>query len=291
MTISLPLAQKLLLLVNGETIAASKLKHSIIEDLIKEGILHKPGKRNSIIQLANKQLLNLYLQNHFQINSLELYVRALQEEDTRRTDLIVVANDSKAKAIRSFKGFLVNCYQPIKATLNKIELTVLPHEGTFTFIYDFENFVVENDVTIVGVENPTNFRHIERQQYLFHHIKPLFVSRYPQNQSKDLVKWLRNIPNSYLHFGDFDFAGINIYVNEFQKYLSGKSSFFIPQNIDELIANYGNKERYHVQRINFDINCVKEESINDLIKVIHKNTKGLDQEILIDEIKDLNFIL
>lgn len=282
MNILLSLAQKLLKLMNGEKIAASKLRHSIVDDLIKEGILHKPGKRNSIIQLANRELLILYLQNHYQINNLELYVFELTKEETSRTDLITVANDSKVKYTRSFKGFLVNSYIPIKATLNNIETIISPNVGTFNFIYDFENFEIENDVTIVGVENPTNFRYIEKQQHLFADIKPLFVSRYPQNQSKDLIKWLRKIHNSYLHFGDFDFAGINIYVNEFQKYLSDKSSFFIPPNIDELIVNYGNKERYNVQKINFDINSVQEQSLNDLIKAIHKYKKGLDQEIFID---------
>ena len=47
--------------------------------------------------------------------------------------------------------------------------------------------------------------------------KILFVCRYPQ--SNDLIKWLQSIPNRYLHFGDLDFAGINIYLNEFKKYL------------------------------------------------------------------------
>ena len=36
----------------------------------------------------------------------------------------------------------------------------------------------------------------------------LFVSRYPQ--STDLRSWLQNIPNRYIHFGDFDLAGIHI---------------------------------------------------------------------------------
>jgi len=35
----------------------------------------------------------------------------------------------------------------------------------------------------------------------------LFVSRYPQTQSKDLLNWLQSIPNPYLHFGDFDLTG------------------------------------------------------------------------------------
>jgi len=284
MTISLSLAQKLLLLVNGETIAASKLKYSIVDDLIKEGILNRPGKRNSIIQLINKELLNLYLQNHFQINNLESYVYELIKEESSRTNLIAVSTDSKVKYTRSFKGFLVNCYTPIKATINGIETTISPTFGTFNFIYDFESFKVEKDVTVVGVENPTNFRHIEKQKHLFADIKPLFVSRYPQNQNKDLIKWLQVVPNKYLHFGDFDFAGINIYVNEFQKYLSEKSVFFIPENIDELIINYGNKERYNIQKINFELKMLKEENILQLVKFIHKHKRGLDQEILIEQL-------
>jgi hypothetical protein len=281
MNISLPLAKKLLLLINGESIAASKLKHSIIDDLIKEGILHKPGKRNSIIQLANKELLNLYLQNHYQINNLELYARILQEEDINRTDLIAVANDSKIKYTRSFKGFLVNSYTPINATLNNIETIILPTIGTFNFIYDFENFEVEKDVTIIGVENPTNFRYIEKQKHLFEDFKPLFVSRYPQNQGKDLIKWLQVIPNKYLHFGDFDFAGINIYVNEFKKHLGDRAIFFMPSNIDELLKKFGSNKRYNNQKISFGNNKISEENILQLIQFIHQSKKGLDQEILI----------
>ncbi|MCA6071324.1 MAG: hypothetical protein LE168_02900 [Endomicrobium sp.] len=68
-------------------------------------------------------------------------------------------------------------------------------------------------------------------------MRPLFVSRYPQNQSKDLIKWLQSIPNNYLHFGDFDFAGIGIYLNEYKKYLTDKAMFLIPENIEKFIAN------------------------------------------------------
>ena len=39
---------------------------------------------------------------------------------------------------------------------------------------------------------------------------------------------MKSIPNNYLHFGDFDLAGIGIYVNEYKCHLSNKSSFYIP---------------------------------------------------------------
>ncbi len=281
MKLTLNIAEKLLQLVEGQKLPASKMKYALVQDLIAEGIIYRPGKVNSSIQLIDKQQMELYLKNHFAINDLSSYIEALKNEESTRADIVAVAADSKAKAIRTFKGFLVNSYMPISSTLNGAEHIISPTTGTFQFIYDFEGFMPAADVTIVGIENPENFRHLEKQQYLFQDITPLFVSRYPQNQSKDLAKWLQSIPNNYLHFGDYDFAGIGIYQNEFQKYMGERASFFVPSNIDDLLKNYGSKKRYDVQKINFDCQRIKENKLLKLIEIIHKYRKGLDQELLI----------
>jgi hypothetical protein len=283
MKLPLNIAEKLLLLVQENKIAASKLRHPIVLELIAEGIIHKPGKIKSLLQIADKQQLQLYLKNHFSITDLQAYIETLKKENLLRADLVLVATDSKLKALRTFKGFLVNCYSPVPATLNKEPIVIHPKEGTFNFVYDFEGFVPSPNVTIVGIENPENFRHIGKQQYLFAGIVPLFVSRYPQNQSKDLMKWLLSIPNNYLHFGDFDFAGIGIFFNEFKKYLGNKATFYTPDNIDDLIKNAGSKKRYDEQKINFDHNNVTEENLLNLIDSLHRHKKGLDQEMLINE--------
>jgi len=109
----------------------------------------------------------------------------------------------------------------------------------------------------------------------------LFVSRYPQNQNKDLMKWLQTIPNRYIHFGDFDFAGIRIFLNEYKKYLKNRASFFIPENIENLIEIYGNKKLYDKQGFNLNKEKITEENLLKLIEAIHKHKKGLEQEILI----------
>jgi hypothetical protein len=88
---------------------------------------------------------------------------------------------------------------------------------------------------IVGIENAECFASIDKLRYLLPGIHPLFVCRYPQGQGKDLIKWLQSIPNSYLHMGDYDFAGINIYHQEFKKHLGDWATFFIPDNIDWLL--------------------------------------------------------
>ena len=72
---------------------------------------------------------------------------------------------------------------------------------------------------------------------------------------------MQTIPNPYLHFGDLDFAGIGIYLNEFKKHL-------------------GNRELYDNQKSNFDERDI-ENSLKVLIESIHEYKKGLEQEVLI----------
>lgn len=283
MKVPVHIAERLLQLLQGESIPSSKARHSLIDDLVLEGIIERKGRIKKTLMISNNKALHTYLQNHCSINDLQKYIQISKQENVLRSDSVAVSSNSKLVKVRTFKGFLVNCYYPIQATLDGNQITINPVNGTFQFIYDFEKFIVSPDITIIGIENPENFRHIDRQKYLFKDIKPLFVSRYPQNQSKDLITWLSFIPNNYIHFGDFDFAGIGIYLNEFNKHLGDRTNFFVPVNIDKLIADFGNKQLYNEQKINFKINSIREEQILQLINIIHKYRKGLEQEIFINQ--------
>lgn len=282
MKIPVHIAQKLVQLKNGEILPASAIKHSVIEELVAERVIERTGRIQKKIHLVNASALIQYLQNKYGINDLEKYIEVAQKENVQRNELVEISSHSKLKNIRTYKGFLLNSYLPIKAILNEEEVSLNFLEGAFQFIYDFERFVPENDITIVGIENAENFRWIEKQKHLFTDIKPLFISRYPQNQSKDLIKWLQSIPNNYLHFGDFDFAGIGIYMNEFKKHLGEKAQFFVPKNIEGLIMKNGNKNLYDRQKIDFKHFPISEERLSNLIEIIHENKKGLEQEILIN---------
>lgn len=277
--LSLSVAEKLLLLQNGEKMQASLLRQAVFKELLSETILYKTGKSRGLVFLLNKEQFDLYLRNHYSITDLKEYVSALQEENISRARLIEISTDSKLIRNRSFKGFLVNCYEPMEVQLNQKHVCIQPIPGLFQFIYDFESFIPDEETTIVGIENPENFRHIEKQKHLFRDIKPLFISRYPQNQHTDIIRWLKTIPNPYLHFGDFDLAGINIYMNEFKKHIPNKCTFFIPANIEELVARYGNYERYNKQKLHIDPADIREEKLVELIELIHRHKKGLDQEV------------
>jgi len=283
MNLPIGIAEKLLLLQNTEKIPASKLQHSSIDTMLENGILEQQilGRSKKLIFLRSPERLDDYLRNHFGISNLLEYILVLKNEVALRSDFIAIASDSKLRNVRTFKGFLVNCFSPLQATLNNEPIIINPAEGSFQFIYDFETFTIPAEVTLVGIENPENFRHIYKQKYLFQNINPLFVCRYPQNQSKDLIKWLQSVPNPYLHFGDFDFAGIGIYLNEYKKYLGKKANFFVPDNTKILLQNYGNKALYANQSENFVKEKIDETKLNDLIQWIHELKMGLEQEIFI----------
>jgi hypothetical protein len=283
MILPIGIAEKLILMQNGEKIPLSKLRHSLIETMLDNGILDQQiqGRSKKLIFLRSYERLNDYLFNHFGINCLQNYILLYKQEDALRSDFVAISSDSKLRKVRTFKGFLVNSYLPIKATMNEEPALINPIEGSFQFIYDFERFSIPADITIVGIENPENFRYINKQFYLFDDINPLFVCRYPQNQNKDLIKWLHSLPNNYLHFGDLDFAGIGIYLNEYKKYLGNKAMFYVPENAKDLLEKYGNKELYDNQRDNFDQKGIEETKLNHLIALIHELKKGLEQEVFI----------
>lgn len=279
------MAKKLLRLMAGESLPYSQLKQDFPAQMIADGVLsiRSNGSRKTVYCRDVSGLQN-YLNNHFGIADLSSFISAFSAQDLQRSAAVRIGADSKIKKIRSFKGFMVNCWQPIEAALNNKPIEIEPPAGTFTYIYDFESFIPAADVTIVGVENGENFRYIERQRQLFWQGKVLFVSRYPQ--SGDLLKWLQQIPNPYVHYGDFDFAGINIYLHEYKKHLGSRADFFVPDNISELLRDYGNRELYQRQFSTApQREKLPEPALKKLWDLLCAEKKGLEQEVLIEDVE------
>lgn len=140
MNLPISIAEKLIALQNGEKIPFGKLKHTVIESMLDNGILKKQiqGRSKAMIYLINSNTLTSYLKNHFGIDSLENYVQGYLKINLSRAEAIDISSNSKLKTIRTFKGFLVNSFEPVDCMLNSRPITIYPQEGTFTFIYDFE---------------------------------------------------------------------------------------------------------------------------------------------------------
>lgn len=273
-------------LARGEAVGGSRLKGELLRQLSQEDMLvaTRHGSRMSFRANNPEELAR-----RFRITVLSSDATgddfANPFASVSRSELVRNFGDSKLVSIRTCPGFPVNVYESLDielgptGTASKMCLEPLP--GAFTFIADWQNFHIGNDVVVVGVENMENFRFVSQQRYLFENlgVPILFASRYPQ--SGDLVRWLMSIPNRYIHFGDFDLAGIHIYQSEFRKYLEpSRCEFFIPKNIEELIRN-GSQDRYFNQIERFRDLCSDDPRLEYLIGLIHKYHRGYDQEGLI----------
>lgn len=280
MKITLPLIEKLLRLRSGESLPASSLRGEWVEELLREGVLigSSHGSRRNLIAPSPHLLEQVLGQIDERLGNLERMQEVLREEKTRSEQAAEIGN-SKLVLTRSCPGFPVNSYEPISCLLHGRELVICPQEGTFVFVADWQAFSIPTDVVVVGIENMENFRLVRQQKALFSSLLPgkrlLFASRYPQ--SSDLRSWLQTIPNAYVHFGDFDLAGINIFLTEFHCFLCDRSSFLIPMDIEERLRK-GSLERYREQYPKFKNLFSDIPSLQRLIDLIHQYRRGYDQE-------------
>ena len=276
------LIEKLIRLAGGDTLPASSLKADWFEQMQADDILVAVthGSRKSL-RVVNTSSFRNYLASQYNIRDLEQTLELLSNGGVDRASQVEVTGDSKFLSHRTFTGFLVNSFQPIDAVLSEEQLTILPPNGTFMFIADYQHFCIPEDVVIIGVENAENFRHVARQKYLFEEYgKVLFVSRYPQNQNKDLLQWLLSIPNKYVHFGDLDLAGVAIYQNEFYRHLGERASLLIPEDYEERISK-GNLDLYNSQLPQYGKMKIEDKRVSNLLSCIHRYHRGYEQEAFI----------
>lgn len=272
-------ANRLLRMLGGETVPSSSLPRWIVDELKEEGLITAltRGSRNSY-RLTDADACRRYVTDNYTNGvPLEEWADMLSGKNggLERSMLVRETGDSKSVKLRTFRGFLVNSYEPIDARVGDSEFVISPPDGTAVFVQNPKEFHIPEDVVVTGVENGENFRHIRRQRYLFGDRKILFVSRYPQ--SSDLREWLMEISNEYIHFGDFDLAGISIYQSEFYKYLGGRASFLIPKDIDERLRT-GNGRLYDVQYLRYRNMKIVDPRLDGLVEMIHRYGKVYEQE-------------
>ena len=278
MKISNTLKNALLQLIDGESAAASSLRKDVADALLAEGLLtvQTHGSRR-LFRAIDATALKNYLQRHCE------ELRTIGDGETEvfitRAEQAAESGNSKLIRVRSCPGFPINSYAPIDCMLSGETFMVNPPQGSFVFIDDWQHFSIPKDVIVVGIENMENFRMIRHQRALFESTlesKPLlFVSRYPQ--STDLRKWLQGIPNEYVHFGDFDLAGIHIFLTEFYRYLGERSTFLVPIDIEQRLAR-GSHNRYNNQYDKYHTLHCDIPYLQALIDLINKYHRGYDQE-------------
>ena len=266
-------------LLDGEQLPSSQLNTVFFEDLLKEGYLMvvPKGKNRSVVVAKNKEYLTKHISQQWQIKDLDEYVSFRGGPSPTRIEVQNILGDTKAMNVVSYQGFLVTAYDEIDYVLHGQTGHLPLIEGSMLHIFDYEDFSVPRDVTIVYVENFTPFRYISRYRHLLEKgTRYLFISRY--GTSSAINDWLKRVPNRYLHFGDFDLDGIRIYQKFYDELGPERASFLLPDDIEERIRTKGNSNLFYNQERRNDGYEVTDQRLLKLASIIREYHAGYEQE-------------
>lgn len=260
--------------VNGSEFCDKKL----LQELLDEKIVHQKQlsfKKKKII-LLHKNRLHHFLRSHYKINDLDAYIAIFSKEATRH-ELIQTSQGSKTKATHVMQGLYLQTLAPLDIDVDAQTKTITPTPNGAVFISYKSKIALDKNILITVVENFENLLLLQRQQHLFAHLKKpiLFVFR-----NSSLYNFLKTVENEVLYFGDIDLAGIAIYQNEIAPKLTGKSSFFIPQNIQSLLQD-APQELYFKQYEKYKNIQSQNKKLAKLINLIHYCKATIEQESLI----------
>ena len=136
--------------------------------------------------------------------------------------------------------------------------------------------VIDESVLIVGVENFENLKFSLKERTLFPQTQQIvFAERGPV-----LKKFLADVTNPYLHFGDIDLPGISIYQTEYAPITKERGSFFIPANVENLLEK-GSPELHRNHMDKFGTLQGINADIEMLIALIKSKKKRLAQEFFL----------
>lgn len=279
---SLSLIRNLRRILQGESIPYSALPKSFADSLVSEGLLNPEynGSKRRLRTHNADALAGALPRYNETLRDLEA-AEALLSDDNSRAAQASISGNSKTIGKRSSPGFLVNTYHSVECRLNDKPFIVNPAEGSAIYIAAWESFIPPVTSLVIGVENMENFLKIRNHGSLFDKCLSdtetdiIFVARYAF--SADLSTWLECIPNRYLHFGDFDLAGVDIFLKQFKPHVGERGSFLIPPDIENRISK-GSRKRYDEQYLKYSHLSATDVDISNLIALIRRYRRTYDQE-------------
>lgn len=127
------ICRKVLRLIQGETLPSSLFPRWFADELKEEGLLSiiTHGSRNSY-RLLNVEASIRYVKNKYTGGAeLSRWIELTDghNPDLDRSVLVNETGDSKLVRVRTFRGFLVNCCEPLEVTMGEKSFTLSPLEG------------------------------------------------------------------------------------------------------------------------------------------------------------------
>ncbi|WP_375724104.1 DUF2220 family protein [Arcobacter sp. KX21116] len=256
----------------------------LINSLVECNAIEIDGKPQCIYLRDINTLFAVIKSNGYNINCIEDidYFTEESEVSKSRDEVAEKFSDTKRIESKSFNGLMISIFEKIEVTLNGEKQYIYPISGTGLFIHYSTKLELDNDTVLVGVENPQVVWFINKYQHLFNKDKQYVFLSLSEFKTSYQYKWLESFKGEYIHFGDFDLAGINIYLNSILPRLKNcmSHSFLIPNHIYKIMKKKNYKKDYSSQTRYLNIDTKDDEKLKELIEFIKNRKITLEQEYL-----------
>ncbi|MBE0497722.1 MAG: hypothetical protein IBX43_00600 [Campylobacterales bacterium] len=278
--LSLSLAAALQRLAKEKRLKGSVISDKNLLDALEEnGVVRVQitGKRSRVIWLSDERRLGTFLKEYYAINDLDLYINAAQKDERSRSENAQASSDSKVHKTQVQSGLYIASFEALDISIDAQKTRLQTPSKSALFVHKSAALEIAEDILLVGVENFENLTMIQAQKTLFDaKRKKLFIYR-----NAGMLDFVAQCRNDYLHFGDFDLAGVHIYLNEVVPRLSHeRHRFFIPEGIAGLLKQGSSRDYFMHSRKYPGLNS-EEPYLQSFIDLLHQAKRSLHQEFLI----------
>ena len=274
------------LINNGEIKASSIHDDALVNLLLKSQCIKKTQitKSRSKIVLLDEKALRICCRDHdIKMRDLESYYKELENESlyVRPSEEIRRHGEDHLRKRNLWKGFFLKSDQAVQISMNGKSCIAPAGQGLLVEDGTKINIADVSKKRLWVVENYECFLDISwLKQFGYNGEDNLVICRWP------LSAKARNCYTGWpvkekKYFGDYDLAGINIFQTEFAKAL-GSDSFFIPSSFAQDIK-HGSSNQFSKQKEKYKTLKALNNSLDNCLKTIIKEQKGLSQEYYLFE--------
>ena len=256
----------------------------LLNEFVGCNCVYMSGKPSQIYLNDAEALFGVIKANGYNVNCIEDLDYFIEEENEPKSRDEIAENYSHTKRVesKSFNGLMVSVFDKLEVNYNDKKQYFYPLEGSGLFLHYTSKLQLDDDVIVVGVENPQVVWNINNYKHLFEKDKKYLFLCISEYKTTYQYKWLESFSGEYLHFGDFDLAGINIYLNTILPRLKKvkSHSFLIPDNIYEIIKEKNYMLDYSNQTKYLNITSKEDKNLQKLIEFIKSHKITIEQEDL-----------
>jgi hypothetical protein len=256
----------------------SRLSLAALKPLLEAGVVTKKARgRGGILQVEKQDHLLKFIESLYPSGT-----GVLHREERSRSSAVLLHRNSKKHSSRSSIPVLLRGFKGVRLAFPRSTLDVSEQ----TRLFGCAAFTLDSAATYPGyfgriatVENLeffTEFHKISREKTL--------VVYTAGRASEMLLDWLSSpqLKNTnVIHYGDYDPVGLAEYLRIKNK-RTGRTELYLPDNLEELVAKYGNEELLSKSRkLMPGLRESSDEAVCRVVSALDSTSRALEQELLL----------